>query len=221
MKNKILIMLSVSLLLPNLIYADCTKEEINAFKDIEEEFTVTSFIEGNTKENHIKFINPNPEKYGFKLISYNDNKTTTVDLKNIKEKEFSLPETPGDYTVEIHGITESCDIKLKTINIKLSKYNIYSEDPLCSDIPEFVLCNPEYDKDIDYDTFVSRVNTYKQTLVKKAIQEEKEKENKIDEIVEYLKENIVKIIIIIIFIIAITITSILTIKSIVKRRRLE
>ena len=99
-------------------------------------------------------------------------------------------------------------------------YNKLSEDPLCEGNEDFVLCNPSYDKEIDYDTFVSRLNTYKKnkgnnpSSSSNSVKEE-------NAIITYIKNNLVSIITITIFIILVIITIILTAKSIKKSRRLE
>ena len=121
--------------------------------------------------------------------------------------------------MKIFGNTKECDELLKTINLNLAPYNKYSEDSLCEGIEEFVLCQPTYDKEIDRETFESRINTYKRTKNKnQKTPEIKQEEN---EILVRVKENLVQIIIILIFIILIVITAIVTIKSIRKSRRLE
>ena len=45
----ILFIVSLSLLLPTIIHADCSKEEIDNFKDIENEFKVTYEFDKETK----------------------------------------------------------------------------------------------------------------------------------------------------------------------------
>ena len=98
---------------------------------------------------------------------------------------------------------------------------------MCEGIEEFVLCQPTYDKEIDYDTFVSRVNTYKKTKQEKVVDEpQKETENKkinviINNILKFIQDNLFTITIITVFAIAIIVTIILTAKKIKKSRRLE
>ena len=144
---------------------------------------------------------------------------TEIDKNNTKCYYFE----PGTYRIDIVGKKQACDDILKTINLKLIKYNPYSEDPLCKGIEEFVLCQPTYEKELDYDTFVSRVNTYKKTKQNKIDKEQNnQKENtNLDKIKSYIKENLVQIIIIIIFIILVIISTIIWINSIKKSRRLE
>ena len=122
-------------------------------------------------------------------------------------------------------MTETCDDVLKTTILKLPKYNKYSEDPLCEGIEEFDLCNSTYDKEIDYDTFVSRVETYKRTKNKNEnINNDNDTGNNnklLNNMKTYIEENLIQIIIVTVFIILVVITTIITAKSIRKSRRLE
>ena len=198
-------------------YAACTQEEINEFKKIEDEYTIKYEFNKDTKDYTITFNAPLPEKYTYQ---FNED----IDIKNLEmttETNFKISKvTPGEHQIEIMGITKECLGIIKTITLKLPEYNNYSEDLLCEGIEEFVLCQPTYDKDIDYDTFVSRVNTYKKSKEKKQNNKiiQNEKDNKI---IEYIKDNLIQIIIVAIFIVLVIITAYIMIKSIRKSRRLD
>ena len=215
----------ISLLLPKNIYADCTNEEKNNFKKIESEYTITYEYDKESNSYTIVLKNPQPDTYGYKIAQNATGKY--FDLTTSNETPIVLSEyAPGNYTIEIYGKTETCKDKLKTSSIDLPRYNKYSEDPLCDGIEEFYLCQETYDKNIDYETFVERVNIYKNN--QKPQEEEKEKEEKkeniskeINKILEFIEENLVTIIIVVVFVILIIITIILTAKSIRKSRRLE
>lgn len=218
MKKKIILLSILSLLCLDKTYASCTKEELNEFKKIESEYKVTYEFNKDTKDYTITLHTPYPDKYGYVLdndmnqIKYVSSTENSVTFSNVK---------PGNYIIEVHGMSKTCEDILKQINLNLSKYNSYSEDSICDGIEEFVLCQPTYDKEIDYDTFVSRVNTYKKSKQEKeseTIQEEVQEEN---EIIGYIKDNLVQIIVITVFVILVIITTILTVNSIKKSRRLE
>lgn len=200
-------------------YATCTKEEIENFKKIEDEYTVKYEFDKNTKTYTIYFKTPEPEKYRFQI--YSEKKLECTKPEDNVSKCINFP--PEEYDVEIIGATNSCKDVLKTINLKLPEYNKFSDDPLCKGIEEFVLCNPTYNKEIDYETFVSRVNTYKKTKHKTETQlnNEQEEDTFFQNVLEYIKENLVQIIIILTFTILLTITIIITAKSMRKSRRLE
>lgn len=198
-------------------YAACTQEELNDFKKIEQDYKVTYEFDKNTKDYRVTFYIPYIEKYVYE-IDQNINLENAVASTG---KSFTVSGIKtGDYRIEVVGTTVACNDTLKEIILKLPKYNVYSEDPLCAGIEEFVLCQPTYDKDIDYDTFVSRVNTYKKSKTEKLDEKPKEEPQE-NVIIEYIKDNLIQIIIITIFIILVTITIIVTAKSIRKSRRLE
>lgn len=224
-KTYIIFTLTLFLLCTNTVFASCTKEEIDKFKDAEDEYTVKYELNKETKTYDIYFSMPYPETYGYNIITDIDIECAEIDEKTTKC--INVP--PNTYEIFIVGITNTCDATLKNFTIKLPKYNIYSEDPLCEGIEEFVLCNPQYEKDIDYESFVSRVEIYKKSKEKQeAQQEEKPIEDKsskfeefVDNAVDYIKENLIEIIIIVIFIVLVILTIILTAKSIRKSRRLD
>lgn len=201
-------------------YAACTQEEINEFKRIEDEYKVTYEFNKTTKDYNVYLHMSKPEEYSYMFFS--TEKINCSNQENTKLKCSGIK--PGEYEIGVASHTKSCIDILKIIVLKLPKYNTYSEDPLCNGIEEFVLCNPTYSKEIDYETFVSRVNTYKNTKNKEneIKQPEELTHNEILDItIDYIKDNLVAIIVIIVFIVLLIITIIITAKSIRKSRRLE
>ena len=208
-------------LLPNAIYADCTPEEKKHFSEIEKEYTVSYEYKRDEESYTINLYNPEPDNYDYVLYG---SETLRTNCREINKNEATCENLPNvNYYFEIIGITDTCDSTLKEIYLDLSKQNKYWNDPLCEGIEDFVLCQPTYDKEIDYDTFVSRVNTYKKTKQREATKEEEGKKSNgvIDKVTNFLKENLFQIIISVVFVIAIVVTVILTAKSIRKSRRLE
>lgn len=199
----------------NNTYAACTQEERNEFKRIENEYTIKYEFNEDTKDYTLYILNPKKDKYSYFIEIGKETKCTYVDETTTKCSGVQ----PNKYNVTVNGATNTCDETLKTINLNLKEYNKYSEDPMCKGIEEFVLCQPTYDKEIDYDTFVSRVNTYKKSKQNK--ENNKIEKNDNNQVIVYIKENLVQIIIISIFIILVLITTYITIKSIRKSRRLE
>lgn len=216
--NKYLTVLSLFILFPSIIYADCTDEEVKHFKEIEKDYKVTYEFNKDTKDYKVTFYSPEPDMYDYYWFSESlDSKCKVIDDKTIDCNNV-IPDT---YEIEIIGVTDSCYDTLKKSNLKLPKYNNYSSDPLCEGIEEFVLCSPTYDKNIDYDTFVSRVNTYKKNLNNQKEPDEINTNQNENKLLEYIEDNLFQIIIITVFIIMLVITIILTAKSIRKSRRLE
>lgn len=215
-KNKKIILFTIlSLLFSTNVYASCTEEEINDFKKIEDEYKITYEFNKETKDYIVIFTRKEPDKYdyyidstGIKCDDINENKAQCYNFK------------PQKYDIYIIGQTEECDDILKEITLNLP-YNSLSEDPICEGIEEFVLCQPTYDKEIDYDAFISRVNTYKKNKTTQPSSNNVNNSNQENKIITYIKENLLTIITVSIFIILVIITIILTAGSIKKSRRLE
>ena len=220
--NKYLLIPLLSFLCLNNVYASCTQEEIDNFKKIQDEFTVTYELNQETKSYDLILTNPEPKKFDYNIQAEVEYGCKTKQNQTIIQC-IGLP--AGEYDIQIIGNTETCSTTMKKITVSLPKYNKFSEDTLCEGIEEFVLCQPDYGKNIDYETFVSRVNTYKNSKAKKeseTVEEDNKKSNnETSMILEYIKNNLVQILIIIIFIILVVITTIITLKNIKKRRRLE
>lgn len=223
-KNKKIILFTILLLLFNTnVYASCTEEEINGFKKIEDEYKITYEFNKETKDYTLIFNKSKNPIYEYDFSGDNDN-IEKVEFEPVNETTYRFNRVQyGEYIIKIRGVTESCNDILKEININLPKYNIYFEDPLCEGLEDFVLCQPTYDKEIDYETFVSRTNTEIKKRKKEAQEQTNEPKDdyKDSKIFQYIKDNLFKIIIITIFIIMIIITVVLMSKSIKKSRRLE
>lgn len=205
------------LTLPIFAYADCTADEITHFKEIESKYRIVTTLNKENNNYSIILYNPEPTKYTYKVN--NGYLNAFCNISDDSDSECNkVP--PGSYVMLITGNTENCNETLKRLYLRLNSYNKYSEDPLCKGNEEFVLCQETYNKEIDYDTFVSRLNIYKNTKEK----EQEESKNEIidiDKIVEYVEDNMLQIIVIATFIIVLIVTIVLTIKSIKKSRRLE
>lgn len=220
-KNKYLILaFLLSLINITTVYASCTQEEINEFKKVEDQYKVTYEYNRDTKTYTINFKKDSSEKYNYKI--YASKEFTCENSINHTTKCNGLPQE--EYDIEIYSSSQTCTDVLKTIYIDLTNYNKYAEDPLCEGIEEFVLCNPTYKKDIDYETFVSRIETYKKTKDKKTQKEQTEKDEKneiFNNFKNFIKNNLYTIIISVIFSILLILTIILSIKTSKKSRRLE
>jgi len=216
-KKYLILTAMLSLLCINKTYAACTQEEINDFKKIEDEYKITYEFNLATKDYTVTLETPPEKKYDFVIF-------TDINL-NCKKKDekidicYNMPQ--NNYEIRIVGNTKTCNEILKTFTLKLPKYNKYSEDPLCKGIEEFVLCQPTYDKEIDRETFESRVNTYKRTKNESNLEDERQEEQIENELILYIKENLLQIIIVATFIMLVIITIIIMIKSARKSRRLE
>ena len=207
----------IFLLLPSVIYADCSDEIINEFKEVEDEFKLAYEYNKETETYNIKIYNPNPEKYLYIPIDEKvQNKCT-----NIEENDITCEAIPADnYTFLIISTDNTCTDALKSVFLNLNNVNKYWNDPLCEGIEDFVLCDPTYDKDITYEDFVSRVETYKKTNHQKEKQESKNKDSE-NKVIEYISNNYQIITIMIAAAIALVLIVILIAKKAQKSRRLE
>ena len=206
----------------NYISADCNEIK-KEFKKVSSKYTVKYEINEDTKDYTLTFYTPLLEKYNYEF------KENAKDFKFEKVIDDGLVFSnvkPGEYKFDVIDLERKCNESLKTITLKLPKFNKYKDDPLCKGIEDFVLCSPTYDKEIDYETFKSRIETYKKGKLK---EEEHKEENQeiqkeptfLENVLNYIKLNLLTIIIIIVFVILLTITIIVTAKSIRKSRRLE
>ncbi len=216
----ILITILIPLLIPITAYADCSEEDIKEFREIQDEYKVAYEFDKETKTYILTFNSTSSENFEYTIT---ENVEAFADCEATEDKKMICKNIPsGKYVIEVTGSDENCQDTLKKIEMELPRYNEYSEDPLCNDIEEFVLCQPTYDKEIDYDTFVSRVNTYKKNHKETSEEPQKTQEETIEsKIFKYIKDNIVQIIIITVFVIMIIITIVLTVKSEKQSRRLE
>ena len=214
----LLITLLIPLLIPITTYADCTEENIQEFKEIQDEYKVTYEFDKETKLYTIIMNNPESSKYDYSV----DDENVYANCNIMDETKIKCENVnPGSYLVEIYDIQNNCEIPLKKISLDLPKYNDYSEDPLCEGLEDFYLCQSTYDKAVDYDTFVARVELYKKSLEEKKDTEQKQETTSESKIIKYIKDNIIQIIIITVFVIMIVITIALTVKTEKQSRRLE
>ena len=155
-KRYLTLTLVLSLIGMNKSYAACTQEQLDAFKLVEDQYKVTVRLNQLTKKYDVILYRNINNKYMYVIdrnITTNENVLSdenTITFKNALH---------GEYTVEI--IDDNCKDSYKTITIKVPRYNQYSEDPLCEGIEEFYLCQESYEKEIDRETFESRINTYR------------------------------------------------------------
>lgn len=219
-KKYIIPILILSLISTNKVYASCTQEEIDEFKKIEDEYTVTYEPNKENQTYTITVTTPEYHKYRYYIDGRLDlsSKDTTISTTEITIKNVAT----GTYYFSVDSIN-GCNTKLKEIELYVPKYNKYANDALCEGFEEFYLCQPTYEKEIDYETFKSRINTYKNTKDKETEEknEESQEKTEIDKILSYAKNNKMQTTIIIIFVILLIITAIVTVNNARKSRRFE
>lgn len=204
------------------VYAACNLEEEKLYKSNSSGFKLTYDYDKSTYLYSVYLYNPLPNSFIYDVRNFDDKIfCNMVDEFTIRCDNFNA----GKVSVNILGhdncIMDSIDVKLT--------FNAYYVDPICNGIEDFVLCSPTYDKEISYDEFVSRVNTYKENLsVNKDLEVETDKEEKDNKIIEiynlmviFVKDNLVLIITIIAALIILVVLVISIIKSYKSRWRLE
>ena len=217
--KKIITIILVSLIInTNIIYAECTTEEQEYYKSIEDKYQTTYVFDKESRTYTMTLTYGDISAFSYSIEG------DGMEIANIEvtDKIIVSNLAPGQYIAFVVGLTDSCNDVLKKEEITLPQYNQYAYDPVCEGIEEFVLCSPTYDKELDYDTFISRVNSYKKN---KANQDKTD--NNTEEkptIKEWLKDNYMYFIYAIIGIVALLIIA-LIVKVIYnherKRRRLE
>ena len=218
--KKIIMITLVSLIVnTNIIYAECTSKDTDYFKSIEDKYQTTYEFNKDTKTYTISLTYEDTSSFTYRIDG------SGIDDKNIKFSDNKLlidNLNSGQYTIYVIGASDSCNDVFKKETITLPQYNQYAYDPACEGIEEFALCSPTYDKELDYNTFISRVNSYKKSKTNND-----KPDNNVEEkntILEWLKNNYFYIIYAVIGIVVLLII-ILTIKAIYnnerKRRRLE
>lgn len=228
--KKLIATLALFFVCSSNIYASCTDSELTKFKKVKDEYHVTYEIDKTSKTYNLYFNVPMPKNFYYSIYTNDNLNCEATNDKTMKCINFK----PSIYEIIVVGVTEECNDVLKTITLDLPKYNELSEDELCKGIEEYILCSPTYDKEISYEDFVSRVESYKKSKpqqeehIDKIEQDNKEQDktsNKTNEyinnILDYLKTNWLEVTIITVFIILVIITTIVTVNSIRKSRRLE
>ena len=144
---------------------ECTEEKITSLKEQANNITYSVEFDydgvnlGYFDQNFVSFVGINEDLYvTSKDYSVGFFYSDSVDGVVTKGVGY------GNNTFVIRS--NSCpDTILKTINLDLKKYNIYSQYEECDGISgeELDVCNEFYEKDLDYDEFVKAVNNYKST----------------------------------------------------------
>ena len=231
MKNLkyILITILFFLMLPLLVSADCESD----FKKIENDFKATYEYNKNTDDFTITIIIPNYKNYMVLYQNSDEGKKTKIVLDGNTLTSIRENYKDSSYTYEIIGATAECKGKtLKKETMALKKYNKYADSDLCKGNEDFVLCQKEYDKEIDEETFKSRLETYEKSkennskdednnIDTNTINKENNSNNIFENIISYVKDNLFRVIAIAIFAVALIITIIMSIVSFKKSRRLE
>lgn len=218
--KKIIMITLVSLIVnTNIIYAECTSKDTDYFKSIEDKYQVSYEFNKDTKTYTLNLTYGDISSF---IYTIEGPEIENASLEVIDNKLVIGNLTSGQYTIYVEGANDSCNDIFKTEKITLPQYNKYAYDSACEGIEEFALCSPTYDKYLDYNTFISRVNSYKKSKENNGISNNTVEEK--NTVLEWMKDNYFYIIYVAIGIIVLLIIA-LIIKTIYnnerKRRRLE
>ncbi len=129
---------------------------------------VTTYLEPVTDENGYKkfnlvFVGLSPD---IRIINKNTNATYfSTNYYHLAERKAE-DLTPGEtYKFDIRGMEVCYFQTFRTITVKMPKFNVYSQDPICNGAKNYSLCQKWTPTNVDYDTFVKRVNEYKSQQV--------------------------------------------------------
>lgn len=221
-KKNLTLTLVLSLLSINNVYAVCTEESKEEFNKIKNQYKITTTFNSETKTYNMKIEEADTDKYDYVFTIRQQYECKKIS-NTITECTGLKPGT--SFYANVIGKTNQCNDVLKEELIKLKRYNEFYGDPLCEGIEEFVLCQELYDREIDRETFESRINAYKKNKQEKVTDEkiEEKKENKsiLRDIISYVQENKIQTLIIIVFIVLVIVSMIIMINSSKKSRRLE
>jgi len=175
MKKRYLIITIILFLfrIPNTNASTCDNADILRVKGIANDITIEYVInEEYYKNNYFDVkITGLPEELYIK-------EETTGDTYKINLEENEMLEIPelksGNYTFKIYYF--KCNNKLiRTINLKIPKYNNYANHPLCKDITkeEVEECYEWYQGDLTEETLKEKIDEYNKELEMKKAEEEK------------------------------------------------
>lgn len=160
MKGRYLLLLLFYLffLVPS-VYADCSNREISRLKKIASNVNISyEPIETDSGVTYdVIFLNMTNEliiRDTTARVSYpyKDNEMVLTGYKPNTNYKFKILPSNG------------CDVALVVKYVNLPAYNAYYKDPLCNGIEEYSLCQKWNNSNVSYESFISQVTKYRQSL---------------------------------------------------------
>ena len=173
--------------LANAVRVDYTyKEDFNALKNKKIEKDKVFFYY------YINITNLNDSNYITIKNNYNNKKVkiTSDNFKNgVATYEWTVFNKEVEFTINIYTNDETCtNQKIRTLKLITPKLNNYYLDDQCRKIPDFEMCQPFYETDINYSEFYNSVNVYRKKHKMKTVSEFDT--TKTGKILDFLKNNI-------------------------------
>ncbi len=171
--SRVLIILALFVLFPKTVSASshsCTNEEKVYWKNLAQNVVVS--YDAITDNNKVKFT----------ITFSNLTKDLEIyDLDNQKwysttKKEYTINKSKDNktYRFDIYTKDEFCGrVASYTVYASIPAYNKYQNDKLCKGIEEYKLCQKWASVSYDYDTWKSKVEEYRKSLIKDDNKEEK------------------------------------------------
>lgn len=217
-KRNVLFVLLLFFVNISFVYADCTDEEKKAFREISSNVTIDNSFDYATKTYTLVINLVDDSKYDINLNNRND----SIINCSVKDSVYTCTGfKSGDYDFTIDGITDTCDITLKRINVRLSKYNKYYEQDICDGYHYLAVCSEFFDRDITKDELINILSSYDKKDDDGSEQKDVKKDSFLDDVVNFLISYYIEIIVVIVFIVLLILTIIMIVRSSKKRRRLE
>lgn len=202
MKKKIFAIITIFLFMPQ-VSATCDENKLKELKELAKNIEITTGLASEDEE----YV-PNRD---YTVNDYGETvpQGSTQIIISGMSKEFNIVDETYERTFiyddfkdnalilnnELHGYrtfkvySPECNQEIRSIYVKVPRYNEYSTDPLCEGIDgkDLAICGTWYDKEVDYETFKSMVEDYKKMLANNE-KENKEENTFINKIVTFVKE---------------------------------
>lgn len=148
------------------VSAECTKEELTTEKEKTNNIKITYKHLGEVvKDDGSKAYNE------FLVTARGVEEGQYIHLSPLTNTDFitenneiKITLTTGKWEYNIYSL--KCESVVKTINVNLPKFNIYSLDPLCEGIDgeDFAFCSKYLNYEVSRETFERKVNEYKRNM---------------------------------------------------------
>ena len=159
--KKIYLLLFLVILLPiNAKALSCSNADSVRYQALAQNINYTyDYVE----ENNTVYFNITLSNLSSELYIYDVYKNSTY---NYSQNEILLGNyKPGKtFKFKVYSTNTSCSDVLYTIYISTPYYNSYYSHPLCNGLDNYKYCQKWTNVTIDYNTFVSAVNSYKESI---------------------------------------------------------
>lgn len=152
------------------LFADCSRTEENRLKMLASQVKITYEYNDSYYDDYGDIVK---EMFIISITGLTDeiyaliDETSSYFMYDPNNQTVSMDGfTSGTKTIKIYSKNPECSTELRKIYLTLPKYNYYADDPLCEEIDttKFALCDKWYQFDINYDTFLKRLEAYKNSL---------------------------------------------------------